>query len=297
MHDIDRVLEGREFANIDEANAFLATLTGTGLQDALRNAAPPSAKEQAQELAFSAMDAQSEQEARELVQRALALDADCVDALVLKGDLEATTAREAIAALKKAVAAGERSLGAEFFRENKGDFWGILETRSYMRARAELAELLRSAGSTVQATQHYAGLLELNPNDNQGVRYPLLGCYLAQGRLRDAAKLLSDYRGDSMATFAWGEVLLRLLADDRRGAKKALNQARAENLYVELYFSGQAPVPNDLPDSYTLGSREEAAICFDHLGAAWAKHYDALFWLMDQFYGATGPSRRKHPPR
>lgn len=124
MHDIDRVLEGREFANIDEANAFLATLTGTGLQDALRNAAPPSAKEQAQELAFSAMDAQSEQEARELVQRALALDADCVDALVLKGDLEATTAREAIAALKKAVAAGERSLGAEFFRENKGDFLG-----------------------------------------------------------------------------------------------------------------------------------------------------------------------------
>jgi len=287
LRDLHRVLENRKFESVEDANAFLATLTGEGLQDALHGIEPPDPRWQAQELAFDAREATTAERARELAQRALALDPDCVDALVVMTDLEATTAREAIAGLKKAVEAGERSLGAEFFRQSKGDFWGILETRPYMRAKAQLAELLRADGSGVQALRHYEGMLELNPNDNQGIRYPLLGCYLAHGRLLDATRLLHDYRGDIMATFAWGRVLERFLTGDRKGAAKALKLARKGNPFMEQFFSGTMPIPKEMPDSYSLGSVEEAMICFDQLGAAWVKNQHAMFWMMDRLYSGT----------
>jgi hypothetical protein len=79
------------------------------------------------------------------------------------------------------------------------------------------------------------------------------------------------------------------LAGDRKGAARALTVARKQNPFVELYFSGLGRMPEGLPESYSLGSEEEAIICFENLGAAWAKHQSALFWLLDRLHGG-GPS-------
>ena len=76
-----------------------------------------------------------------------------------------------------------------------------------MRTRAHLAELLRQTGRPAEAIGHFEALLELNPNDNQGNRDPLLGCYLAAGNLEGARRLLEDYREAGLAVFAWGRVL------------------------------------------------------------------------------------------
>jgi len=245
-------------------------------------------RELAQDYAFQAMEARTAEQARELVQRALAIDADCVDALVMMTELEADNPRDAIAGLKKAVEAGERSLGAAFFKENRGHFWGLTETRPYMRARFSLAELLRAVGHGREAMRHYAALVELNPNDNQGARDPLLGCYLAHGELTRATNLLTAYKDDSLATFAWGRVLERFLARDRKGAGAALKIARAKNPFVELLFSGLKNMPDELPEMYSPGSEEEAVFCFEHLVAGWTKNHKAMFWLLDRLYGVKG---------
>ena len=76
MSNISRVLQGKDFGSMEEMNAFLATLTGGGLQKALAGAAPPTPKEEAQELAWQAMEASTEAQARKLAKRALAKDAD-----------------------------------------------------------------------------------------------------------------------------------------------------------------------------------------------------------------------------
>jgi hypothetical protein len=122
MADLHRVMEGYEFAGVEEANAFLATLTGNGLSQALRDLPPPSPREEAQQIAFDAMEARTERQARKLARHALALDRDCVDALALLADLDARSPDELMSGLEKAVQAGERSLGPAFFAENKGNF-------------------------------------------------------------------------------------------------------------------------------------------------------------------------------
>jgi hypothetical protein len=291
LRDLQKAMEGKSFANAEEANAFLQTVVSSGLESLLDDV-PLSAKDEAQELAFEAMEAESDAQAVKLAKRALRKDRDCVDALVVLAEIESTSQKQLIVSLQKAVAAGERSLGAEFIAENKGHFWGIIETRPYMRALEKLAGLLRSEGINLDAIRHYETMLALNPNDNQGVRDPLLGLYLATDSLGGAQKLLQDYENDAMANFAWGRVLERFLSGDLVGASAALHKARKANRFVELYLSGRKALPKNLPQMYGMGSEEEAVLCLNDMSAAWAAHKEAAFWLFDQIETAR-PAAKK----
>jgi len=295
LSNISRVLEDKEFADATEMNAFLATLTGQGLQKALGQTKPPSAREEAQELAYDAMEARTEAQAKRLAKRALAKDPDCIDALLTLAGIEANSPKQMIEQLQRAVSAGERSLGARFFKENKGDFWGLLETRSYMRARQLLAETFSEAGLHQDAISHYEAMLELNPNDNQGVREPLLGLCLQTGNSEGARKLLKRYEHDASAAFAWGRVLERILASDLDGAAASLKTARKGNRFVELLMTAQQPLPVEMPDFYAMGSAEEAILSFSSLAEAWTAHPQATFWLLDQLLREA--PRRTPAPR
>ncbi len=290
LRDIHRVLQGRKFETLDDANEALQKLTGKGLKKASKKAPPLSPQQEAQDLAYRAMEAPNPGQAMALARQAIAKDADCVDALVTLATLSARSPKDLILDLEKAVAAGERSLGEKFFRENKGHFWGILETRPYMRARYELADLLLDAGRVSEAVRHFETLLELNPNDNQGVRDVLLGCYLAGDRLVGARRLLCEYKEDDSAVFNWGASLERILSGDFVGAARVLERARENNRFVELYLTAGRKLPPEMPDSYSYGSEEEAVVCIEMLGEAWAMHPEALLWLFAQVENGSGPN-------
>jgi len=297
MRDVHRVMQGQEFQSIEEANAFLARLAGPGLKEALKKAPTLSPQQEAQELAYRAMEAPTRTRALPLAQQALAKDPDCVDALVTLAAASARSVEDLIAGLERAVEAGERSLGAQYFEENKGHFWGMLETRPYMRARQQLADLLLDAGRVSEAIGHFEALLDLNPNDNQGVRDILLGCYLAGDDLDDAHRLLRVYDEDASAVFAWGRTLERVLSGDFKGAEHALKYARNHNRFVELYLTGKKKLPRAMPDSYSFGSEAEALICMESMGEAWAGHPEALIWLLMQIEEVRemDPVLRKKP--
>ena len=217
-----------------------------------------------------------------LAKKALTIDPDCTDALVVLAEAESRSAEELIEGLEKAVAAGERSLGAQYFEENRGHFWGLIETRPYMRARCDLANLLLENGQTGKAVAHFETMIDLNASDNQGLRYVLLGCYLSVDNLIAARRLMRQHKETASAFFSWGRTLERILSGDFEGAEKALKEARASNQFVELYLTGRKKLPQSLPDSYSLGSDDEAVICMDILGKAWVEHPGALLWLLRQ---------------
>jgi len=70
---------------------------------------------------------------------------------------------------------------------------------------------LSGAGKTREAAEEFEAMIELNPNDNQGLRDYLLGLYLALSQLDRAASLFRQYEEDSSAVFAWGRVFLLVL--------------------------------------------------------------------------------------
>jgi tetratricopeptide (TPR) repeat protein len=110
-----------------------------------------------------------------LAREALAITEDCADAYIVLAE-KLKNGKQRIPLYRKAVAAGERALGADWKAKYKGVCWGVLETRPVMRAIAKLAIELQSEDELSEALQLYRSLLELNPGDNQGIRYLLLGC-------------------------------------------------------------------------------------------------------------------------
>lgn len=85
-----------------------------------------------------------------------------------------------------------------------------------------------------------------------------------------------------VAAFAWAYVLERFLSGDLGEARNALTAARKQNPFAEALLTGAKPLPKSMPDSYGLGSVEEAAICADTLGLAWKRHPEAIQWLKAQ---------------
>ena len=92
-----------------------------------------------------------------------------------------TITKRSTRAKKPWVRATSRSM-----RDTSGD----LETRPYMRARAGLGEALRVTGKKVAAIPNFMEMLELNPGDNQGVRYILAAKLLDIGRMNELKVLL-----------------------------------------------------------------------------------------------------------
>src|SRR6266508_4137939 len=117
---------------------------------------------QAQDLMYEAFEAQGGRRVA-LAREALEISPDCADAYLLLAEETASSVEEARELLEQGVAAGERALGPEPFDEDVGHFWGILETRPYMRARAALAETLWALDRREEAVEHQRELLRLNP--------------------------------------------------------------------------------------------------------------------------------------
>jgi tetratricopeptide (TPR) repeat protein len=240
--------------------------------------------DRAQDLFYEAMDAPSEAEELKLLEKALKLDAGNVDVLLALLRYETFSPAEEIQFLQNLVQLAEMRLGPKAFKEFAGAFWGFHETRPYMRARERLAEALRHAGRHDEAIAEWNAMLELNPGDNQGVRYLLLPALLTLNRLEAARKLFEQYPGDLEfnAVFAWGRVLERFLAEDLPGAVAALAAARKQNPHFQVYVKGHRQIPKTMPEAYAPGSKEEAVCYAEVVRAAWEKHPAALKWLEAQ---------------
>ncbi|MCB1743625.1 MAG: tetratricopeptide repeat protein [Gammaproteobacteria bacterium] len=198
--------------------------------------------------------------------------------------LESETVQDYIDGLRSAVEAGRRDLGPVCFEEDAGVFWGLIETRPFMRAMGMLADAFRELGTVAaidEAINIYEEMLALNPNDNQGVREPLAGCYLVRRRYDAVSRLFEKYPDDWLATPAWIRVLHAFATGDTARAASLLVEARKRNAHVEAYLTGTKRRPRHRSGSYSPGDESEAVYCADTVWAAWKRHPKACSWLRE----------------
>ena len=163
---------------------------------------------QAQNLVYQAFQTEDWEARFDLARQALEISPDCVDAYVCIAEL-APSPGEALPIWEQAVGVGERVLGgAEGCARHAGHFWGLIETRPYMRARLGLAQCLWSLRRREEAVAHCQDLLRLNPNDNQGVRYVLSSFCCELGQDDQWQQLLDQYPDDAAADWHFGRALL-----------------------------------------------------------------------------------------
>jgi len=286
---IGRILEGKEFASPEEMERFLdENFTGRKLDDLIEEwGNDPS--EQAQMLVYEAMEAETPEKVLDLTRQALALDPDCVDAHLLLTMAESKNPAEAIDRVRAIIDRTEQKWGPEFMAENEGIFWGAPETRSYMRVRAELVDLLIGEERVTEAIEECRTLLRLNPNDNQGIRDLLLGLLLQEEDTAGAEALIEQFEEDESAVFMWGRALAKFQAGGADAAHAALTRAIRCNRHVEGILTGRLPFPESDYEFYSSGDTNEATHCLRALGMAWIETPGAMAWIMAR----EKPGRRK----
>jgi tetratricopeptide (TPR) repeat protein len=245
-------------------------------------------KQQAQELIYQAWECVGRKSVK-LARQALELWPDCADAYNILAR-EFNSISEALDLYSKALAAAQRDLGPEFLQKAEGHFWGILETRPYMRALGGIAHALWRNGDHDRAIEHAQRMIQLNPGDNQGIRYPLLGWLLFQDRDREASALFKTTDEDS-AWWTYGKTLVAFrLGGDAEPARREFKKAKKSNPHAIRYLSGDKPLPFVMPGYYGFGDENEAIFCARDLAPAWQKTPNAASWLSQQ-------SKPKRKPR
>ncbi|MDP9478510.1 MAG: hypothetical protein M3R38_22990 [Actinomycetota bacterium] len=280
IQEIGKQLRGKEFESMEEARAFLEELlaSGEGLQPI--PAEPSTPLEKAQELIYEAFETGSHRKRVQLAKKALKVSPDCADAYVLLAEETAKDPEEAKEHYEKGVQAGERALGEKAFEEDAGHFWGILETRPYMRARQGLALALWELGERGKAIEHYQQMLHLNPNDNQGIRYLLASALLEEGLDDDLGELLESYEDDVGASWVYARALWRFRTEgDGEEARSALEEAISFNPFVPGYLLGRRGMPGALPALVGFGDESEAMVYFAEALPGWLRTPGAIEWL------------------
>lgn len=280
MADLGKLMAEQDFADFNEANDFLRNLL-MGNEGKLPHDEAETPEEKAQELIIQAVDA-PERRARKLIRDALKLDPHCVDAYVLLGEMS-DSLPSAITEFRKAVAAGEQTLGQEILENAHGKFWRLIETRPYMRALRNLALSLWNYGEVDEALALYNKMLKLNPDDNQGIRYKLLDALILLRRHDEAVDLLDSF-DDGMAHWAYNQALLLFRTEGRsKKTEDALQTALDINEYVPDYLLGLEPMPDpeEMPETFSFGDESEAIAYVFGAFPLWAATPGAQYWLQE----------------
>lgn len=233
----------------------------------------------AQQLVYAAWEAEDTEQRVHYAREALELDPNCVDAYLVLANDASKSRGDVLQFLKSAVEAGERVLG-ENLAQDQGHFWHLPETRPYMRARYSYAETLWELGKRDEAIEHFLAVLELNPDDNQGVRYMLVSHHIEMGDVNEAAALLDRFE-DHSALWLFSQALIAYIqhgdCTSSRGIKK---KAIAANTHVIGFLTSQQHLPSELPDYYGLGDESEAVVYAWYNRKLWRQVEGAMDWLL-----------------
>ncbi len=273
MADVSALIHGREFKDIDDANAFIREVTTAG---PLPSAFPATPLARAQQLIYRAMDTDGK-ETVALARKALAISTDCADAYILLATETARGRDEELDLFRKALVAAERALDGTGYEEHLPHLWGHVPARPLLRSLFGLALAEWSRGARLAAVGHLRRILTLTEEDTQGVRYHLLGWLLDIDDRVLARELLGGFR-ETTSVWLWGDALLTFKEKGPAAARAKLRKAFRDNPLVPEFLLGEDDEEPGPDDRLAIDAQHAA----DHLGRAWIRDISAMWWLEDE---------------
>ena len=184
---------------------------------------------------------------------------------------------ETIEDYQRAIELFRTTKGEEYFEEHTGYFWGLVETRPFMTHLFEQARLLWMDGQKEKAINQLEYLLELNPGDNQGVRYILVNRLFELNRLKEAENLLNFFDEEYSTTWAFSELLLSIKTKkEKKFIAKLYKKAVEMNKYVIPFLTGKKKIPMNMPGFYSMGDENEAIIYIHSALKPWLDDKEAM---------------------
>jgi len=234
-----------------------------------------------------AYDADNEEDALLYAQKALQLDKNCLDAEVMIAELTTGDSEELKRKYEKIIEKTEKNLRqADILNdENAGQFWGILETRPYMRLRYTYLKLLLEQGKFRKAIKECEDLLLLSENDNLGVRYILISLYAFFEDEMNVIKLHKKYQGEESIHMLLPIVALYYKLDNYKKAGLYLKKIAMVNYELKEFFCNTESLDklelDEVIDSgmYKPGTKEEIMIAMADSSFLYTTTSGLFLWI------------------
>ena len=241
--EFHKFIEGKELENEEdlqnELSAFLEKYN-SNLNSNVR-----SMIKDADDYLEMAYDADSEEKAIEYARKALKLDKNLLDAklLIIRYEEDIETEKRQ---LEDAIKVETKRLEKEDFFDNEsiGHFWGIVDTRPYMRARAAYIEVLIEMGKIKKAVAECEDVIRLNENDNMGMRYKLMTLY-AYLEDPDAARGLNNRYKEESFSLLFPMAIMYYKLDDLGKAANILKKIIKNNEDYKGFLNGERVLDDD----------------------------------------------------
>lgn len=233
-----------------------------------------------------AYEADNEKDALKYAKKALKLDKNCLDAEVMIADLTTDNPEELKLKYEKLIKKAEKYLKEQNLlnEEDVGHFWGILETRPYMRLRDAYLRDLVQMGKFRKAMKEAEDLLVLSENDNLGVRYTLISLYALYEDEVNALKLYKKYKEDTT------QMLLPIIVmyykmDNYKRAETYLKKLNGANRELVDFFCQEGELDEeemfDIVDSgmYAPYTKEEVMIAISQAPYLYGTAASSFLWI------------------
>ncbi len=278
---LSEYLQNMNFGSVEEMNEFIQNnVVGKRIDEIVpKKKGKISNIEKSDDLMYEAYES-SPKKGIKLAKEALALYSENIRALNYLAD-HSTTVQNASKLYKESIEIGKKQLGEDFFKQNKGHFWLIHETRPFMEAKYNFAICLKELDKTEDAIREFTEILELNPNDNQGVRYVLASALLESKKYDAYFKLYKEFEDEFSAFWLFNYALFLFLTEGATiKTNKALKDADKQNKHVLLYLTRQKVFDaNNVADYYSPGQENEAELYLIDNIPLWIAHPETVDWI------------------
>ena len=214
--------------------------------------------DEAYELLEEAENAKTMKEAKRLAKKAFETSNACFDAKLFLADIEENSLKSN-KILDEGLKFEKKRLEEEgyFDKENIGSFYGIFETRPYIRGLYTKASNLCNDGKYKRAIEVCKEILKLNENDNTGSRYLLMALYAIIEDEKSMLDLYKKYKENNLEMLFPMFVLYYKKEDDVK-AKKYLDMINKGNKHFIKFFKGTMKLEEDImPGYYSRGNASE----------------------------------------
>ena len=215
--------------------------------------------DEAYELLEEAENAKTIKDAKRLAKKAFETSNACFDAKLFLADIEENSLKSN-KIINEGLEFEKKRLEQEgyFDKENIGSFYGIFETRPYIRGLYTKACNLSNEGKYKKAIEVCKEILRLNENDNTGARYLLMALYAVIEDEKAMLDLYKKYNEEINLEMLFPLFVLYYKKEDDGNAKKYLDMINKNNKHFIKFFKETIKLEEDsMPGYYSRGNASE----------------------------------------
>lgn len=254
---IKEFLENANLENEDELNEALGKFFEQYNNGEIEYENTP--LDEAYELLEEAENAKTIKDAKRLAKKAFETSNACFDAKLFLADLEENSLKSR-KILNEGLEFEKKRLEEEgyFAKENIGSFYGIFETRPYIRGLYTKAHNLSNEGKYKKAIEVCKEILRLNESDNTGTRYLLMALYAVVEDEKAILDLYKKYNEEDNLEMLFPLFALYYKKEDDSKAKKYLDMINKTNKHFIKFFKETIKLEEDsMPGYYSMGNASE----------------------------------------